>query len=133
MRTALLPRGELVDGYCDLNRRCTSLRALAGPAKGRVAAKPKAVVLADVAFRVNPGGLARVRARQVRHVHAYARGRVVGDDVAAIRTHPEAVRVRYNPFLFDHFVRADTEAALSGVALLAIDGKTAWAIGPIPL
>lgn len=132
MRTGELPIGAVADAYCDLHRHCTSLRAITGPERGRVTAKADAIVLEAVAFRVNTGGLRRVREEGVRQVHAYARGRVVSDDVAAVRDHPDAVRVRYNPFLFDHFVRADTQAPLAGADRLAIEGKAAYAIGLHP-
>jgi hypothetical protein len=123
-----LPIGALVDSYCDLHRRCTSLRCIAGERRGRVIGKADTVVLQDVTFRVNPGGLRRVREEGVRAVHAYARGTVVSGDAASVRDHPDAIRVRYNPFQFDSFVRADTEAPIAAAAVLAIDGKEAFAL-----
>lgn len=120
--------GSVVDTYCDLHRHCTSLRAITGPDTGRVVGKADAVVMTDVTFRVQPGGLRRARESGVRNVHAYARGQVAGDDIAWVRDHPRAIRVRYNPHRWESFVRADTEEAVWSAAALAIDGKTAYAI-----
>lgn len=121
-------QGAVVDGYCDLHRHCTSLRAITGPSQGLVVGKADAVVMREVTFRVQPAGLRRTRESRVRNVHAYARGCVAGDDVASVRDHPDAVRVRYNPHRWDSFVRADTEAPVWSAAALAIEGKTAYAL-----
>lgn len=126
---AELPIGAVVDTYCDLHRHCTSLKALTGPEKGRVTAKADQVLLRDVTFRVLPGGLRRCREEGVRNVHAYARGTVVACDVAAVRDHPDAIRVRYNPYAWDTFVRADTEQPVRTADAFAVEGKTAWAVG----
>ena len=123
-----LPTGE-VRAYCDLHRRCSSLKAMSGEKKGKVVAKPKQVVLRDVRFEVSQAGLRRTRAEQVRNVHAYARGYVKDQDVDAVRNHPDCVRIRYNPHLFDTFVRADTQEPISTAQVLAIDGKASYALG----
>lgn len=130
MQDAAQLLGQVVDTYCDLHRHCTSLRSISGPDRGLVVAKAAQVVIGDVAFRVQAGGLRRVRDSGVREVHAYARGRLTGCDAATVRDSPEAVRVSYNPFKADHFVRADTGQALTGAETLAIDGKAAYAVGP---
>jgi hypothetical protein len=122
--------GQVVDTYCDLHRHCTSLRAITGSKRGRVVGKAYQVLLRDVTFRVQPGGLRRVRETGEREVHAYARGTLAATEAAPVRDDPAAVRVRYNPFRFDGFVRADTEEILAGADALAIEGKCAWAIGP---
>ncbi|MEZ0168365.1 hypothetical protein [Microvirga sp. TS319] len=97
--------------------------------KGRVVSKPKQIVLRDVRFEVSQAGLRRTREENVPNVHAYARGFVRDQDVEAVRNHPDCVRVRYNPHLFDTFVRADTEEPITSAQVLAIDGKSSFAIG----
>jgi len=123
-----LPQGE-VRCYCDLHRKCSSLKAMTGEKKGRVVAKPKQIVLKGVRFEVSAAGLRRTREEGVRNVHAYARGYVKDQDVDAVRNHPDAVAIRYNPHLFDTFVRADTLAPIHTAELIAIDGKKSWGVG----
>jgi len=123
-----LPTGE-VRAYCDLHRRCSSLKAMTGESKGRVVAKPTQVVLRDVRFEVSQAGLRRTRAGKTRNVHAYARGYVQDQDVESVRNHPDCIQVRYNPHLFDTFVRADTQEPITAAQVFAIDGKKSFAIG----
>lgn len=52
------------------------------------------VVLADVEFRVRPGGHARAQATRQRNVHAFAIGRLV----ETRRGTPPSRRVHYSPF-----------------------------------
>ncbi|WP_262267240.1 MULTISPECIES: hypothetical protein [Microvirga] len=126
--TTDLPTGE-VRAYCDLHRRCSSLKAMTGEKKGKVVAKPKQVVLQDVRFEVSQAGLRRTREENVRSVHAFARGHVRDQDVAAVRDHPDAVQIRYNPHKFDTFVRADTLEPVATAQVFAIDGKLSYALG----
>ena len=119
------------DVYCDLRKKCASVKALHGPHKGRVVAKPRHVVVRNVAFRVLPGGLATARRDGVRNVHAYARGEVgsldVPADVEAVKLDARARRLHYNPFKADTFVDGDGRA-VHAAAVLAIEGKTAYFI-----
>lgn len=126
-----LPPGE-VRTYCDLHRRCSSVKALTGPEKGRVVAKPHEILMRDVRFEISAAGQRRARADGVRNVHAYARGYCVGEDVSGVCDNPNAIRVRYNPHLFDTFVRSDDLTPVYGAALLAIRGKECWALSPHP-
>jgi hypothetical protein len=115
--------------YCDLHRKCSSLKALQGPNKGRVVAKPVQVVLSGVRFEISQAGLRKVRETGVRNVHAYARGQVVGTDISEIVNNPAVVRITYNPHLYSQFVRVDSQAPITGADFIAIDGKTAYALG----
>jgi hypothetical protein len=115
------------DVYCDLRRKCASVRARRGPNAGRVVDKPVRVVVREVTFRVQRGGQQAARASGQRNVHAIACGRVDGADVESVRSDPAAVRLHYNPFRNDTFVAEDGTPVLSAQAL-AIDGKTAWVI-----
>lgn len=127
MNSAALPAVE-VRAYCDLHRGCSSLKALSGDHKGRVIAKSQRVLLSDVRFEVSAAGLRRTREQGVRNVHAYARGHCLGDNVEAVCANPDAVRIRFNPHLFDTFVREPDHAPVAGARLVAIVGKRCWAL-----
>jgi hypothetical protein len=88
----------------NLNRGCWSVRDRAGAPVRHV----EAFALVGVRFKVSAAGLARVRAAGVRAVHAWAEGSpwAVADSTAGL------VRVSYNPFRADTFVRCDTGAAV---------------------
>ena len=121
-----LPFGTVVDLYCNLRTKGGSLRAVGGPLAGRVIATPQQVELADVTFRVNAGGQSRARAEGVRNVHAFARGTVVAATGGA---RDDGVRVVYNPYRHDTFVRADSGTPVHQAAHLALDGKECWCSG----
>jgi hypothetical protein len=118
---AMLLIGTIVDLYCNLRTRGGSLRAVGGPLPGRVIATPQRVDLADVAFRVNAGGQARARREGVRNVHAFARGTVVAPSDQA-----GEIRVVYNPYRNDTFIREDTGAPVHRAARLSLIGKECW-------
>lgn len=119
------------DVYCDLRLKCTSIKALDGPRKGKVVAKPAYSIVRGVAFRVQPGTLATIRTRNVRAVCAYARGTAeesTAADVAAIASDARAQRVHFNPYRADTFTLEDGTPVRSA-DVLAIDHKTAYVIG----
>jgi hypothetical protein len=118
------------DVYCDLKHKCASIRALEGERKGRVVSKPVYCVVRNVIFRVQPGGLARIRAKRVRQVCAFARGQAsdaTEADVANIAA--SGVRVHFNPYRSDHFHLDDGTPVVAAEAL-AIDHKNAYIVGP---
>jgi hypothetical protein len=105
----------LADVYCDLRRKCASIRALEGERKGRVVSKPVFSVVRNVLFRVQPGGLARIRLKGVRQVCAFARGQAIEateSEVASIAI--RGVRVHFNPYRSDHFHLDDGTPVRSG-------------------
>jgi hypothetical protein len=116
--------------YCDLKRKCASIRALEGEHKGRVIAKPVFSVVHNVVFRVQPGGLARIRSKGVRQVCAFARGHAIDAtefDVASIAA--RGMRIHFNPYRSDYF-HLDDGSPVTAAEVLAIDHKTAYVIGP---
>lgn len=116
------------DVYCDLQRKCTSVKRRRGENAGRVVAKPLRVVVQPVTFRVQPGTLRSIREKGVRSVCAFARGDTYIDgDVDAVINHPAAVRLHFNPFKFDTFVLEDGTPCHAAQAM-AIVGKTAWVV-----
>jgi hypothetical protein len=119
------------DVYCDLRLKCTSIKALDGPSRGRVVSKPTCSVVHGVTFRVQPGTLATIRAKHVRAVCAYARGdarEATATEVADFAA--RGVRVHFNPFRADTFTLDDGTPVL-GADVLAIDHKSAYVVGPV--
>jgi hypothetical protein len=117
-----------VDVYCDLHRKCASVKALDGERKGRVVDKPRQVVVRGVVLRVSEAGRQRAVRLGVRNVHAFARGHIdVLSTVAGVVAQAGAFRVHYNPFKAGTFVD-DAGAAVHALSILAIDGKTAWGV-----
>ena len=117
-----------VDVYYDLHRKVSSVKALSGVNKGRVIDKPRAIVLEDVRLRVSQAAVCKVHETGVRSVHAYARGRRTELCPQSVRDRPDAFRVRYNPHLRAEFFDDASGDALTQLALLAIEGKTAWGV-----
>lgn len=120
--------GTMVDVYCDLHRKVSSVKAPSGPNKGRVVDKPHDIVLEHVTLRVNQAVVRKVLETGVRSVHAYARGRRTARGVETVRSRDDAIRVRYNPRLRGAFFDAASEEAITHLALLAVEGKTAWGV-----
>ncbi len=119
---------QRVDVYCDLHRKISSVKALSGMNKGRVIDKPRTIVLEDVHLRVSQAAVNKVRETGVRSVHAYARGRRTQLSPENVRARPDAFQVRYNPHERAEFFDAASGEALTQLALLAIEGKTAWGV-----
>ena len=117
-----------VDVYCDLHRKVSSVKALTGPCKGRVVDKPSKIVLEVVTLRAGQAGVRRVQETGVRSVHAYARGRRTEMEPATVRAMPSAVRIRYNPHLRGEFFDDSNGEAVTTLAFLAVEGKTAWGV-----
>ena len=98
-----------------LNRAAWTLK----PTASGAAAHAQATALTGVTFHVQPGGRARVLARKVRAVHAYAKG-----TAAEARDPAGMVEVTYNPYRAPTFTTRDgrpvTAAAL---VVFHTDGK----------
>ena len=120
--------GKTVDLYCDLHRKCSSIKALDGEDKGRVVDKPHDVVLRDVTLRVSRAAVRKILETGVRSVHAYARGVRTALTSADVRAMPESTRVRYNPKIRGEFFDDATGEAVTALAFLAVEGKAAWGV-----
>jgi hypothetical protein len=120
--------GKKVDVYWNLHRKVWSVRH-----RGKVVAHLDKVALRDVEWVVQPAGNRRAREEQRKNVHAFARGRVIPQEVGwvALRTHC-CWRVTYNPFQHESFVLhydGETKVHASKQAWMTIDtdGPTAIA------
>jgi hypothetical protein len=95
------------------------------PRTGRVVAGVDDITLADVAFRVQPAGLRRIRRERQRAVCAYAIGTVV-----AVGTQPDVTgcdRVSFNPYKGDTFM-CNGEPVLTAPAVVFRD-RSGWVPG----
>ena len=94
--------------YWNIRRKCFSVKALAGPNRGRVIAHVTHFEVADATFNVNEASRQRVIATGRKNVHAGIVGMLVasGNETS---THPGYVTagevVKYNPHKWATFVR----------------------------
>lgn len=94
---------------------------LSGRTAKRVIANVPTVTLRDVVFRVQPGGLARIRKTRQREVCAYSIGTIAEPvDIAGLR------KVTFNPHRTDSFVYADTGERIDSAPLVVFSGAYAW-------
>lgn len=100
----------------NLNKACWSLTV-----RGERVQHVDAFALSGVRFVVSAAGHKRVTAKRVRMVHAWADG----EPCEVPATVAGLVRVTYNPFRSDKFVRCDTGKPVAGAALVVFwaDGK----------
>ncbi len=98
---------------------------------GRVIAHTDRVLLEDVEFVVQPGGLRRIRQKGRREVIAYARGTIVPfrDSGAPKRGWRD---VTFNPFRDDTFVVRDSGEPVRRAAWGAFVGTHASVLEPEP-
>jgi hypothetical protein len=105
-----------------LNRACWSVTV-----RGEKVRHVEACALVGVRFVVSAAGRARVLARKVRQVHAWADG-----TEAAPPMHTGGlVEVNYNPYRAGTFTRKDTGAAVESAELVVFgtDGKCRALLG----
>lgn len=116
-----------VHAYRNLNLHLWSVR---DPSTKRVLAHVRHVELQDVEFRVNPAGLARVRRRRIRMVHAYVVGELVTKGSRSPARRGRWLRFTYNPYQHDTFVLADSGAPVLRAARVRLDDDGAWCQSP---
>lgn len=114
--------GERVRSHFNLHRLDYSI---VSPATGRVIASADTLTLANVTFRVQPGGLRRIRAKGQREVCAYCVGTLVATDAAPCLEGWR--RITFNPHRTDTFVYADTGEPAHSAELVVLSGRYAWA------
>ena len=106
-----MERGLKVQVYRNLTKKAISVMALEGPNKGRIIARLNSVTLSNCRFLVNESGRQKVIKFKRKRVHAFVRGITTDFFESAHFTVPIAdhVRLKYNPYKFSSFVRADNE------------------------
>ena len=71
----------------------------------RVAGHTQEILLSNCRFKINQTGRQRVVLEQRKNVHAYIQGVVIDlNDMDSCHSQYKALRVTYNPYLFDSFV-----------------------------
>lgn len=118
--------------YRNLHKGLWSVKALEGPNKGRVIDRASHVLLEKASGRVSEAGRRRVLRDRRKNVHAGIVGELLAGDgdwqdhdaeCAWVRRTWD--RVTYNPYRYDRFVYAETEAPYEGSLLveLSCDGR----------
>lgn len=91
--------------FFNLHSGLFSVRALAGPDKGRVVAHAESFEMESASFVVQKAGRAKVLQSRNKNVHAFVRGTIAIGSVARASDHVESwSRVRYNPYESDSFL-----------------------------
>lgn len=105
-----------VSAYRNLNKPGV-VYSLLDAKTGRVAGYAEDVILENVKFVVSEAGRQRVLREKRKGVHAYARGEVLSADepdtakiARTLGAKSDWESLRYNPYLFETFVRAADEA-----------------------
>lgn len=80
------------------------------------------VLIENPVFKVSKAGQARVRREQKKYVHAGVQGHLSDPDGWMIRM-DSLVRVTYNPYKNDTFVRCDTGEPIYSARLAVIDAS----------
>ena len=99
-----------VEVYWNTHKNLWSVRALAGPDKGRVITHLPEVYLEDCTFAVQPAGRERVRREKKKNVHAFVRGTLSGPHRRTAATVQCQVGITYNPYMDNHFRVIGTHA-----------------------
>jgi hypothetical protein len=116
---------KLIQSYRNLNKPGV-IYSIRSKRTGKVIGYEPVVVLSDAELRVQEGGRKRVLREKRKAVHAFVEGCWrEGEKI----TRP-SVKIRYNPYLFDSFVRADTLAPVHEADLVELDEEGAWARRP---
>lgn len=96
--------GEQVDVYFNLHRKCFSVRSTCDRI---VIAHVGSFLLGDVVPIVSKAGKERVRRTGVKNVHAFLRGKWMGEVTDLVQRSVDTLR--YNPFVLDSFVNSRME------------------------
>lgn len=125
--------------YFNLHKRCFSVKALEGPNKGRVVFHANAVYMEGCTFKVSEAGRRRVLREQRKNVHAGVVGvvryfpRSEGEFNTFKMKSSDFTGVKYNPYKYRTFVKADNPAipvASADMCWLDADKRSIGAINP---
>ena len=94
-----------VEVYKNLHKNCWSVR---NNKTGRVIDYVDSIHIEDATLVVRPAGRARVLKEHKKNVHAFIRGELTDDRFMAVGL----VKVIYNPYEYDHFIRTDNGEAI---------------------
>ena len=103
---------ERVYVYRNLHRKCYSVKSLK---TGRVICHVDDITLINVTFKVGKAGRERVLREKRKNVHAG----VVGY-IAEASMYGQPIKVKYNPYKYDSFVR-DDESKINQASIAYLD------------
>lgn len=106
--------GQYVQVYYNLHKKCLSVQNR----QRKVIAYVDYAILTDAEFYVSEAGRQRVLRDKCKNVHAKVRGYWTSSDAG---TDACTRAVRYNPYLFETFVYADTEEPVHEASVVVID------------
>ncbi|ASW31642.1 hypothetical protein SEA_STEPMIH_86 [Mycobacterium phage StepMih] len=106
-----------------------SIKALSGAKKGKVIARSRNVMIGLAEGKVSEAGRQRVLRERKKSVHAGIVGHLMG-------THPvdpetlggTTSRITYNPYKYEQFVHADTEAPFEGAPVVCLSDEGVIAV-----
>lgn len=110
-----------VQVYWNLHKGCWSVQALEGENKGRVIDHTDSLRLHDCQFVVRESGRQRVLKEKRKNVHAFVRGRIPEENVAAMVRKTSVAT--YNPYKGSSFV------ALEGDKVVPVSKARAVTMG----
>jgi hypothetical protein len=116
---------KLVQSYRNLNKPGV-VYSIRSKATGHVIGYEPVVTLSDASLRVQQGGRERVLREKRKNVHAFVEG-CWDEEMSGPK--PE-IKIRYNPYLFDSFVRADTLEPVHEADAVTLNEEGAWARKP---
>lgn len=103
--------------YQNLNRRCLSIQAKVNGV-WRVVRYEEEITLKNVSFIISEAGHQRVLKTKRRAVHAWAEGEETEEHLE------DGFPIRYNPYLHDNFINAETGETVVFTKLAYFNGKT---------
>ncbi|AGK88012.1 hypothetical protein M041_gp07 [Mycobacterium phage Severus] len=112
-----------VFAYRNLHKDRWSLRAEAGPHKGKVIGHTDDVTLMDCTLKVSEAGRQRVIAEKKKNVHAGVVGHVVPEDFDPRNYGHLPTKVSYNPYQAPTFTANGEAVGYATMVHLADDGK----------
>ncbi len=107
--------GQKVFVYRNLHRKCYSVKSVK---TGRVIAHVDSIDLADAVFKVSESGRQRVLKSRQKNVHAGVMGYIT--DVSIVC---QPIKVTYNPYRFDSFIRRDNEMPIYEARIARLDAS----------
>ena len=124
--------------YRNLTKKCWSIRACAGPQRGKVIHHVTSWTLRDAKFKVSQAGRNRVLAERCKNVHAGVSGELLSwKDLAGASEdgsiwYPfvdglQVEEITYDPYKWDSFVTANTYLTVHSARIVKADGSQVFA------
>jgi len=83
-------------------------------------------VVRNATFAVQPAGRQRVIKDERKNVHAFVRGEYGADHFDGLNKADFPIRISYNPYKADHFIKTDTKEKVTEADIVLLDTDGAW-------